>query len=514
MASSAVVAPASALALTGVTKTFPGMQALDDVSFTVAPGRFHALVGGNGSGKSTLIKILAGVYDADPGGTVSIGPSSRGVDTITPSWAHHAGLRFVHQDLGLFGALSVTENLLGGDLPRRFGSIDWRAAHVQACEVLDRLGVRVRPRTLVRDLRPAEATLVAIARCLRDAQTSAVNLLVLDEPTARLPHAEVDELLERLQSYTAEGQTILYVSHRLDEILDYGEDVTVLRDGRHQCTRPVDGLDRRMLTQLIVGDERGILTKRETGTVRAAEAPTLDVTGLSGGPLRDIDVDVRPGEIVAVAGLVGSGRTSLLETIFGAHGRTAGQVLIRGRQVPPARIRAAMDAGIAYVPEDRGLHSAFPDLGLEMNLSASTLSDYMRTGWFRRRNELAAATDDIDRYSIKTAAVDTAMVNLSGGNQQKAVLARWLRRRPEVLLLDEPTQGVDIGARAEIYDQITQVARDGTAVLLVSSDLDELMHLADRVVVLADGAVAATAAGSDLTRDWVVRALFEATEER
>ncbi|MFF5113210.1 sugar ABC transporter ATP-binding protein [Streptosporangium sp. NPDC000509] len=508
-----VVAPASALALAGVTKSFPGMRALDDVTFSITPGRFHSLVGGNGSGKSTLIKILAGVYRADPGGTITVGPHSRDADGITPAWSHQAGIRFVHQDLGLFGALSVTENLLGRDLPRMYGAIDWRRAHDEAQSVLDRLGVPVTARRSVHDLRPAEATLVAISRGLRDADTTGVNLLVLDEPTARLPHAEVDELLDRLDALVADGQTILYVSHRLDEVLDHSHSVTVLRDGVHRTTRSMEGLDRRQLTSLIVGEERGILEKRASAKADRAAAPILRVEGLTGGPLRGVDLEVRPGEIVAVAGLVGSGRTSLLETIFGVHGYAAGRVVLGDRPIRRGRIGAAIRNGVAYVPEDRARHSAFRDLGLEMNLSAAGLDRYQRKGFFRRRQELRDAVSDIARFSIRTAAPDTAMVNLSGGNQQKAVLARWLRQDPKLLLLDEPTQGVDVGARAEIYDQITDVARGGAGVLLVSSDLDELLHLADRVYVLDGGTPIACATGSDITRDWVVHALFNSAEE-
>ncbi|NJQ00187.1 sugar ABC transporter ATP-binding protein [Streptomyces zingiberis] len=497
-----------------MTKSFPGMRALDDVTFSVTPGRFHSLVGGNGSGKSTLIKVLAGVYRADPGGTITVGPHARGADDITPAWSHQAGIRFVHQDLGLFRALSVTENLLGPELPRAYRSIDWRAAHEQAQDVLDRLGVPVAARRSVAGLRPAEATLVAIARGLRDADTTGVGLLVLDEPTARLPHTEVDELLERLGTLVAGGQTILYVSHRLDEVLDHSHSVTVLRDGVHRTTRPVEGLDRRELTRLIVGEERGILHKRGPAQADRSATPVLRVEGLTGGPLHGVDLDVHPGEIVAVAGLVGSGRTSLLETVFGVHGHVSGRVLLGGRPLRRGSIGAAIRGGAAYVPEDRALHSSFHGLGLEMNLSAAGLHRYMKKGFFRRRDELGDATADITRFSIRTVAPDTVMVNLSGGNQQKAVLARWLRRNPRLLLLDEPTQGVDVGSRAEIYEQITEVARGGAGVLLVSSDLDELLHLADRVHVFERGSPVACATGSAITREWVVNTLFHSTEDQ
>lgn len=498
--------------LTEVSKTFPGMKALDRVSFGIERGHFHALVGGNGSGKSTLIKILAGVYQADPGGTLRIGESTIPSENSSPLWSRQAGIRFVHQDLGLIGQMSVAENLrAGGTYPRSGGHIDWRRLYAEGQKVLDRLDVPVNARTLMSDLRPAESTLVAIARCLQDHDTHAVNLLVLDEPTARLPQAEVDELLQRLRMYTQAGQSILYVSHRLDEVLQYADSATVLRDGRHVVTRPVSGLDRVALTTAIVGEHRDIVGKRSstvaaiTGTV-----PVLEVEMLAGGPVRAVNLTVHPGEIVGISGLVGSGRTSLLETIFGVHGRASGTVRLSGQLLRAGRMDLAIAAGIAYVPEDRARDSAFRDLGLEMNLSAAGLSRYMRAGWFRKRAELADAAKDVSRLRIRTPGTDAPLSKLSGGNQQKVILARWLRSVPVLLLLDEPTQGVDVGARAEIYEQIESAVAAGAAVVLVTSDLEELLHLSDRVVVMERGSFVASAEGSMLTRDWVVHHMFSA----
>ncbi|MFF5229940.1 sugar ABC transporter ATP-binding protein [Dactylosporangium sp. NPDC000521] len=503
--------PAPALEFVGVTKTFPGTRALSDVSFAVHPGSFHALAGGNGSGKSTLIKILAGVHQADPEGEVRCGGSSSAADSVSPSWSHRAGVRFVHQDLGLFDTMTVAENLfVGRSYPRTAGAIAWAAMRRMAQECLDRLQVPVDARALVGRLRPAEQTLVAIARCLFDSDDGGVSLLVLDEPTARLPQAEVDELLSRLDGYVANGQSILYVSHRLDEILEHADTVTVLRDGRNVASRPVAGLDRAQLTALIVGQQRDLVEQRERRPVDAEVA--VSVRGLTGGPLRGVDLEVRRGEIVAVAGLVGSGRTSLVETIFGVHPAAEGRVEVNGRRLRPGSIPDAVAAGLAYVPEERAKHAAFTNLGLEMNLSAANLRTYRR-GWLRRGPELADAAEDIKRYSIRASGLRAALGQLSGGNQQKAILARWLRIRPAVLLLDEPTQGVDVGARAEIYAQIEKAVDEGTSVLLVTSDLDELLHLADRVVVLANGRVTDTARQRDVTREWVATRMFDAAQE-
>lgn len=501
--------------LTEVSKTFPGMKALDRVSFGIQAGHFHALVGGNGSGKSTLIKILAGVYQADPGGTLRIGDSTVPSEDSTPLWSRHAGIRFVHQDLGLIDQMSVAENLCAsGTYPKAGGRIDWKRLYANGQAVLDRLHVPVNARTPMSDLRPAESTLVAIARCLQDRDTQAVNLLVLDEPTARLPQTEVDELLERLRAYSQAGQSILYVSHRLDEVLQYADSVTVLRDGKHVESRPVAGLDRVALTTAIVGGHRDIVGKRKsTSEATPNRAPVLQVTNLAGGPLRTVNLSLYPGEIVGISGLVGSGRTSLLETIFGVHGRTAGTIQMGRHALRAGRMDLAIVAGMAYVPEDRARDSAFRDLGLEMNLSAAGLGRYMHTGWFRRQNELADAAADVTRLQIRTPGTTAPLSKLSGGNQQKVILARWLRSKPILLLLDEPTQGVDVGARAEIYEQIESAVATGAAVLLVTSDLEELLHLSDRVVVMERGSITASAEGATLTRGWVVHNMFNAPQE-
>ncbi len=500
------------LEVSQVSKTFPGTRALDAVSFNVAPGSFHALVGGNGSGKSTFIKVLAGVYQADAGGRLTVGDQTVDADSVTPVWSSQAGVRFVHQDLGLFGAMTVSENLfVGRAYPRRRGAVDWSAMHKRAEQHLRRFGVHVNVRHQMSDLRPAEQTLVAIARCLFDQGDDGVALLVLDEPTARLPQVEVDELLNRLDGYVRAGQSILYVSHRLDEILDHADTVTVLRDGKHIATRPVTGLDRGALTGMIVGTQRDLAMARVTRNVD--DAVVLQIQGLTGGPLRNIDLDVHRGEIVAVAGLVGSGRTSLLETVFGVHRPREGHVRLLGDALRPGSVADAVSAGIAYVPEDRARDSAFRELGLEMNLSAANLHTYRRGGWFRHSAELADARTDINRFSIRTPGPRAPLAQLSGGNQQKAVVARWLRLRPRLLLLDEPTQGVDVGARADIYHQIESAVQDGTSVLLVTSDLDELLHLADRVVILAHGRITDSAAQAELTREWVATRMFDPDEE-
>ncbi|MBB4662869.1 sugar ABC transporter ATP-binding protein [Conexibacter arvalis] len=504
---------APGLAVRNLSKTFPGMRALRDVSFDVGRGEIHALLGGNGSGKSTLIKVLAGVHQGDPGGTVAVGGQRVESDAITPTWAQAAGIAFVHQDLGLFAPQTVAENLFCGQpYPRRLGRIDWRALRADARATLERLHVAVDPDTLVGDLRPADATLVAIARALRGRDDVHGGLLVLDEPTARLPQAQVDELLAALTRYAAAGQSILYVSHRLDEVLSFAHRVTVLRDGELVESRAVAGLEQAALARTIVGRAIAQAPSRPTRATEG-EAPVLELRGVAGGPLAGVDLALAPREVVGVAGLVGSGRTSLLENVFGVRRPTAGEVLLEGRPLPPGDIAGAIARGLAYVPEDRARASAFGNLGLPENLSAADPAAYQVGGWFRQARERSDAVRAIADYAIRTPAVDARLAQLSGGNQQKVIVARWLRREPKALLLDEPTQGVDVGARAEIYAQIDAAVAQGAAVLLVSSDLEELLHLADRVVVLARGRVAATGTREQVDREWLIDHVYETSQE-
>ncbi|SPT51266.1 sugar ABC transporter ATP-binding protein [Actinomadura madurae] len=503
--------PAEGVALQEVSKTFPGMRALQNVTFDIARGTFHALVGGNGSGKSTLIKILAGAYRGDPGGQIVVDGQTVGANEITPEWSDAAGLRFVHQDLGLFSQLSVGENLCGAhNYPGSRVNIPWRELHRRADATLERFDIPVRSRTPLSEVGPANRTLIAIARCLRSAPSHGKGLLVLDEPTARLPVADVDHLLRRLRDYVAAGYGILYVSHRLDEILDCSQVTTVLRDGKHIVTTPTSALDRATLTGAIVGGEDRLLHRTRPVRVDGGrDLPmALTVRGLRGGPLQGIDLDVAPGEVVAIAGLAGSGRTSLLENIFGVQGAQAGTIEVGGRRLRTGNVASSIKAGIALVPEDRAAHALFPDLPLSTNLSAADPRRYRRRGWWQARRELEDRDADIRTYAVRAPDHDPPIRLLSGGNQQKVVIARWMRRSPAVLLLDEPTQGVDVGARADIYQHIDRAVAAGTGVLMVSSDLDELLQLADRVLVLRRGTLTASLSGAALTRTNVSTAMF------
>jgi ABC-type sugar transport system ATPase subunit len=507
------------LRVSGLTKRFGATLALDRAELSLRHGTVHGFVGGNGCGKSTTIKVLAGVHRADAG-TIEVAGQTWSADDYDPRAGRAAGLRFVHQDLGLFPELSIAENFaLDAGYPTGAGRmISWRALRRRVAGLLENYEVAADPRTPVARLRPAQRTLVAIARALQDQEGDQRLILILDEPTATLPQHESHVLLQAIRRRADKGQTVLIVSHRMPEVLSVCDDFTVFRDGRTVATLAGERPTERQLVDLMTGSvlantiDESTTSDAISGTdddalpaPAAVPAPSgevvLDVRGVCGGPLRGVDLQVRRGEVVGVAGLVGSGRTSLLKTVFGEHTPVAGTVRVgssgRDRAATPAR----MAAGVAYVPEDRGGEAAFADLTLRENLSATVVPSYWRPWGMARRRERSDAEGLVRAYGIKAASTELPFTSLSGGNQQKAVLARWLRRDPSLLLLDEPTQGVDVMSRNDIYRVVRDTAARGCAVVVASSDLLELCALCDRVLVLQDGVVATEVSGAELTVD-------------
>ena len=480
-----------ALVAQGVSKSFGATRALIDASLTLRRGEIHALLGGNGSGKSTLIKALAGVQPADAG-TLRLDGVEHAAALFTASDAQAACLRFVHQQLSVFADMTVAENLAAGhgfarDRVRR---IQWREVRRRAAEVLQRFEIPVRPDAQLGALSPPLQMMVAVARALQDSEDATSGVLVLDEATAALTGPEVELLLDALRRYAAAGQTILFVTHRLGELAGFADRVTALRDGRVVAA----GVDAASLTHddivdLIVGgaasDAADAVAPREPGQA------ALETRGLTVGRVRDVDLDVCAGEIVGIAGLVGSGRTTLLKSIFGADWERDGEVRVDGVELPARSVRRAVDAGVAYVSEDRAGQGIFADMTVRENLSAAVLPSYRRVAWLREGAEVNDAERLIDTFNIKSESSSALVSTLSGGNQQKVMLARWMRRAPRVLLLDDPTQGVDIGARREIYNMIREAAASGSGVVVVSSEFEELAELCDRVLVMVNGRLAA-----------------------
>lgn len=481
--------PRTALTVRGLSKTYAGNLALDSLFLQVRPGEIHALLGGNGSGKSTAIKILAGVVPADPGGEIVIGDDTAGVSEWTPARAHAAGLRFVHQQPAVFPHLTVAENLaLGAEFPTGVGGrIDWTALHARTQALLDRYKIAATPKTPLGMLRAADRSRVAIVRALQDRDEADSGVLVLDEPTAALPDAEVAHLLEALRGYAASGQTILYVSHRLDEVLSVADRVTVLRDGRKVDTVETEGLTESDLIELIVG--RPLARVFPAPAAEVADDAALTVRGLVGGPLRGVDLTLRRGEVLGIAGLLGSGRSELLRMIFGAYPIDAGTITLAGAPYKASNPDVAMKAGIAYVPEDRQAEALLQGCTVRQNLSAGSSSTYFSKLMWRHKQERADSQRSISDFLIRLVSDQQPIETLSGGNQQKVVIARWLRRKPKVLLLDEPTQGVDVGARAEIYQLVRRATEQGTSVVLVVSEPEELAHSSDRVAILRGGRI-------------------------
>ena len=482
------------LQLRHVTKSFGEQRALAGVNLSVAYGEVHALVGQNGSGKSTLIKLLSGYHQPDPG--AEAGLDGRPFQLGSTHAARAAGLRFVHQDLALVLPLSILDNMmLGRPYPVGLGGrIRWRAAADRASGYLRRVGVEADVRSPVGSLSMSERSAVAIARALSDTGHERL-LVVLDEPTAALPAADVGRLLEAIGRLRAEGHGVLLVSHHLGEVLDIADRITVLRDGRVAASLPSADVDQRQLTELIVGHSAAV---PGAGLRQAVAAPghedentVLRVRRLAGGRIHGLDFDVRAGEIVGVAGITGSGRESLAPLLTGGlpHG---GEIEVAGSLLAPGRPRRVVAAGVAAVPGERARLGVFPNLGVRANMTISQLERHLRWGRIVRSRERGEVEMWIDRLGIVTRGPDAPMPTLSGGNQQKVLVARALRTRPKVLVLDDPTQGIDIGARAQIHEVIERCAGEGIAILLVSTDSDELARLSDRVLILAAGLLAQT----------------------
>lgn len=494
--------------LRGLSKTFPGTRALIDVDLDVFSGEVHALVGGNGSGKSTLIKILCGIYSGDEGGTLRIQDHEVPVSEVSPHFARTAGIHAVHQDLGVFTDMSVAENLaLGrGYETATYPRIRWAVQRRRARALLERFEIQASPNTLLRDLSQSVRTQVAIARALQDEDEESEGLLILDEPTSSLPAHEVEHLLAMLHRYASKGRSILYVSHRLQEVLTLSTRMTVLRDGRRVATLDAADTDEEMLVNMIVGRTIGQVFP-EMPEVTDSET-MLSVRNLSAGPLSDVDLDVARGEVVGVAGLLASGRSELLRAIFGDIGLDSGEMSLEREPFQPKRPADAIAAGIALIPEDRASDAAFQDLSVATNITAANAHEYWSWSrpWMARRKMQRDVARSMGEFLVKAASDESPLATLSGGNQQKVILARWLQQKPRLLLLDEPTQGVDVGARAEIYDLLRSAIADGASALLVASDFEELAHVSDRVVVLRDGRVAGELTPPNLSADRLMQA--------
>ncbi|MET8825117.1 sugar ABC transporter ATP-binding protein [Streptomyces sp. NPDC004610] len=493
------------LSMSGITKSFPGVRALDGVDLDVQAGEVHCLLGQNGAGKSTLIKVLAGAHQPD-GGTIRwLGED---VTLRSPIAAMRLGIATIYQELDLVEHLSVAENVHLGHEPTAAGFVVKRGtARASTAALLKRLGhPEIDPARLVGELSAAQQQIVSMARAL----SHHVRLIVMDEPSAALDPDEVDNLFRIVADLTADGVAVVYISHRLEEIRRIGDRVTVLKDGRAVAGGlPAKSTPTKDVVALMTGRNVEYVFP-ERPTAPKPRDPLLEVRGLArDGEFESFDLSVRPGEIVGFAGLVGSGRSEILETIYGARKPTAGQVLVDGRPLRPGSVRAAVRAGLGLAPEERKAQGLLMLESVTNNVSVSSMSRFARLGWIDRGAELKAARATTRELSLRPDNPAVPIRTLSGGNQQKAVLARWLLRGCRVLLLDEPTRGVDVGARAELYAVVRRLADEGLAVLLVSSEVPEVLGLADRVLVLREGRVVHTAPAQELDEHRVLDLVME-----
>jgi monosaccharide-transporting ATPase len=499
------------LRLEQIEKRFGAVTALSGIDLSLVSGRVHALVGENGAGKSTLIKIMTGAYRRD-GGRILL--DDREVDFRTPQEAQREGVVAVYQEVNLLTFRTVAQNICLGREPRRrrLPIVDARRMNEIAAEVLGRLGLgRVDPAATLGTLNIATRQMVAIAR----GASLGARVLVLDEPTSSLTEREVKLLYDVIARLTEQGVAVVYISHRLDELYAVCDDVTVLRDGRLVETRALADLERIDLISLMLGKQREEL---RTGTTafrkREADAdasPLLRVEHIAHGTrLRDVSLDVTSGEVVGLAGLLGSGRTETARAIFGLDRLTAGHVTLEGKPLALRSPREAIAAGMAFLPEDRKLEGIIPELSVRENLTLALLPRLTTAGVISRARQTEIVETYMKRLRIKAESPEQKIRELSGGNQQKVVLARWLCREPALLILDEPTRGIDIGARGEIQALVAQMADAGVGVLMISSDLEELVEGSSRVIVLRDGTSVAELHGDEITQGTIIEAMAEA----
>ena len=473
--------PQSILQLEGIEKSFPGVKALDGVNLTVRPGRVTALVGENGAGKSTLMKVLTGIYKAEAGRILYKGEE---VFFKGPRHSQEAGIGIIHQELNLLPELSIAENIfLGREKTSAFGRICWSSMYQEANRLLARLKVKHDARTRLGDLSIGEQQMVEIAKAL----SFDASVIIMDEPTDALTDTETRALFDVIDELKASGQAIVYISHRLVEIFEICDDVTVLRDGKFIGSRPTSEIDEESLIEMMVGRK---LDEQYPRVNSNPSATSLSVENLWAEGVHGASFSLRQGEILGISGLMGSGRTEMMRAIFGADRITKGKVSLFGQPLSIKTPKDAIAAGIAYISEDRKADGLILSLCVKKNMTLAALESYSSTtGRVHHKGEQKAVSDFIGHFRIKTPSQNQIIGNLSGGNQQKVAIAKGLMTRPHVLILDEPTRGVDVGAKKEIYQLINTFKEEGMSIILVSSEMPEVLGMSDRIIVMHEGRI-------------------------
>ena len=486
------------LRMTGISKAFPGVQALDDVHLDAEAGSVHALMGENGAGKSTLMKVLAGIYRADTGRIELDGQEAHVPDSAT---ALRLGIAMIHQELSPVPAMMVAENIyLGREPVNRFGLVDKKQMIADAQAVFDKWQIDVNPRRVMKTLSVAQMQMVEIAKAI----STDARLIIMDEPTSAITEREVEHLHRMIRSLRESGVAIIYITHKMDEVFKIADKVTVFRDGKHVATLPAAELDRQKLITLMVGRELTHLFPKEDVAIGEV---VMTVRGLTRhGVIDDISFDLRRGEILGLAGLMGAGRTEVLEAIFGVTKVDAGEITINGKPVSIKSPADAIEAGMGLLTEDRKLTGIMGALSVRDNMTIANLNRFS-PGWILRKRRMeAACVAQRDALAIKTPSLSQLIKNLSGGNQQKVLVSRWLLTLPDVLMIDEPTRGIDVGAKSEIHRLMSGLAKEGKAILMVSSEMPEILGMSDRVLVMAGGRITAEFSRAEVTQEKVLEA--------
>ena len=485
------------LRMQGISKSFPGVRALDNVSLDVRRGTVHALMGENGAGKSTLMKCLFGIYTKDSGKILLEGKE---VSFKTSKEALDCGVAMVHQELNQALKRSVADNIWLGRYPTKGPLVQEKKMHEDTREIFKKLGIDVNPAQIMGSLPVARRQMAEIAKAV----SYNARVIVFDEPTSSLNDAEVEQLFRIIDMLKKGGTAIIYISHKMEEILRISDDITVMRDGRHIATEPAKNMTMEKIIKLMVGRELG---NRFPERKNKPGKPLLEVEGLTSrySNLRDVSFTLRESEIIGIAGLDGAGRTELLENIFGLSARERGRLVLRGREIKNRNARDSISNGFALVTEERRSTGIFGILSIRANTTVSSLKKYLSYGFVLNKKKMRRATDDmIKSLRIKTPTQDTKIRSLSGGNQQKVIFGRWLLTEPDILLLDEPTRGIDVGAKFEIYSVIGNLAANGKSVIMVSSEMPELLGVCDRILVMSGGRLAGEVNAKDATQEQIM----------
>ncbi|HHW30685.1 MAG TPA: sugar ABC transporter ATP-binding protein [Clostridiaceae bacterium] len=483
------------LSIRNISKSFPGVKALDDVSFDMERGTVHALLGENGAGKSTLIKILAGIYQPDSGEFIFDGTK---MHFRTPYESLKAGISVVHQEFKLAETLTVTENIFLGNYIYKKKLVDWKTMREKAANMIGELGVNIEPDDIVANLTVAKKQIVEICKAINHQ----CRLIIMDEPSATLTDKEIDILYQIINKLKKQGISIIYISHRLEEVFRIADNLTVLRDGRHIGTVPVSEVDRNKLISMMVG--RTLEKEYPKEEVKIGEV-VLKVKNLNNQKgLKNINFEVRKGEILGIAGLVGSGRTELARAILGIDKISSGEITINGNPVRFKKFKYAIKNSLGLVPEDRKAQGLILPFAVKENVTLVSIKKILKGGVLNKKLENHYAEQYVDRLKIHTPSIDTAVENLSGGNQQKVVIAKWLMENSQIIFLDEPTRGIDVGAKAEIYKLISKMASEGKTVIMISSELPEILGMCDRILVMHEGRIAGMLTREEATQESII----------